>query len=68
MVGPDGLRIAIFFADRQGLPDQFAKASDQEMYGDMMVELLRFAKKEIPFPGFGADLDELSAAATPANA
>ena len=65
MVGPEGLRIAIFFADRQGLPDQFAKASDQEAYGDRMVELLRCAKREIGFPGFGADLDELSAAASP---
>ena len=58
LVGPEGLRAVLFFADRQGLPDQFAKAADRAMYGEAMVQLKRFAKREIDFPGFGGELDD----------
>lgn len=34
--GPEGARIISFYADRTGLPDQFAKESHQKMYDELL--------------------------------
>jgi hypothetical protein len=52
LVGPDGVRVLVVFADRNGLPDQFVKESDRIELADAMEQLGRFARKEIPQPGF----------------
>lgn len=42
--GPEGARIISFYADRRGLPDQFAKESHQQMY----EELIPVAARSVP--------------------
>ena len=64
LVGPEGVRVLVVFADRNGLPDQFVKEADRLELADAMEQLGRFARKEIGFPGFGMPEDE-SALVTP---
>jgi hypothetical protein len=52
LTGPEGVRVVVFFSDRHGLPDQFAKASEREMMADMMEALGAFGRREGPLPGF----------------
>jgi hypothetical protein len=49
LAGPEGARVLVLYADRNGLPDQFVKESDRVEMAEMMERLGRFARQEIPF-------------------
>ena len=54
LTGPDGVQVAVFYDDRNGLPDQYAKASDREALADFTEALGKFARQEAPMPTFSA--------------
>ena len=58
LVGPEGVKVLVVFADRNGLPDQYVKESDRIELGAAMEQLGKFARKEISFPGFGMPEDD----------
>ena len=61
MTGPDGLKAIVFLADRNGLPDQFAKQEDVVAFAPMMEQLADFARAggAEPLPSWmtGADAE-----------
>ena len=66
LTGPDGLKCIVFMADRNGLPDQFAREEDRIAMAPMMAKLAEFARAggSLPLPDFMTSGDYESAKAT----
>ena len=43
--GPEGARLISFYADRSGIPDQFAKESHQKMYDELLPKAVEACLK-----------------------
>lgn len=57
LTGPEGVKTIVFFADRRGLPDRFAREEDVVKHAEMIAVLEAFVRGECPLPNFMEDAE-----------